>query len=72
MPGFAGESVSDERVAAVTVSVVVAETAPDFAVMIEVPTVRPRTTPVESTDATDASDEDQTAEREISRDEPSE
>ena len=59
-------------VAEVTVSVSLAETAPDVALMAEVPAARPRARPVASTGATSPEDEDQMTEDVMSCEEPSE
>jgi hypothetical protein len=64
--------VIDERLAAVTVSVVPAEMVPDAALMFVVPTVRLWARPVASTVATDGLDEDQVTDEVISSMEPSE
>ena len=69
---MAGPIVIDERVADVTVSMSLAETAPDVALMAEVPATRPRARPVASTEATDPEEEDQMTEDVRSCEEPSE
>ena len=72
MLGFAGVIAMDERLAAVTVSVALAETVPDATLMVEVPTDTPWTRPVAPTVATAGLEEDQVTEEVTSREEPSE
>ena len=62
MLGFAGAIVMDERLAAITVSVVFVVTLPDAAPMVDVPTDTPWTRPAASTVATDPMDDDQVTE----------
>ena len=72
MLGFAGVIAMDERLAAVTVSVALAETAPDAAPMVEVPTDTPWARPVAPMVATAGLEEDQVTEELTSCEEPSE
>jgi hypothetical protein len=64
--------VIDAMLADVTVSVSLAETAPDVALMAEVPAARPRASPVASIEATGPADEDHITEDVMSCEEPSE
>jgi hypothetical protein len=58
---FAGATVSDTRLAPVTVKVAVPLTDPEAAVIVVVPVCRPAASPVESTVATVVDDDDQVA-----------
>ncbi len=70
MLGFDGAIVMDERLAAVTLSVVFVVTLPDVAPMIDVPTDTPWARPVAPTVATDPLDDDHITDDVMSLDVP--